>query len=175
MTNWKKAQASQPTNRNKTLTMTEPLLGCDPKEVSPARAGAAFAQEAKRICNDDGVDFTSAWTKCKQLHPELHSRMCEKSPDVAVANSAPPPVPFAQKPFTALAFQLPSNVADDIFSAAFRANGNQAIKVDFKKVFLGLVTYVGMKQKVSAAVARRQVQDDYPNLARMAGESLGQS
>jgi hypothetical protein len=154
--------------------MTNPLLGCDPKEVSPARAGAAFAQFAKQLCADEGVDLTQAWQKAAKLHPDLLARLRENTPAEvpAVANDAPRPAPLAQKQFTALAFQLPSNVDGSVFEAAWRANGNQAIRVDFKKIFLGLVTFIAQKQGVSVAVARRQVQNDYENLARAAGESV---
>jgi hypothetical protein len=48
------------------------------------------------------------------------------------------------------------------------------MKVSPEKVFMGLVAYIAKKQSVNVAVARRQIQDDYPQLAEAAGQSLGQ-
>jgi len=155
--------------------MTNTLLGCDPKEVSPARAGAVFAQFAKKLCTDERIDLTQAWKKAATLHPDLLARLHEDTPAEAapLSNATDRPAPLAQKPFTALAFQLPANVDNSVFEAAWQANGSQSIRVDFKKIFLGLVTFIAQKQSVSADVARRQVQDDYPALARFAGEAVG--
>ena len=86
--------------------------------------------------------------------------MSERPAGEAVANSAPAPAPLAQKAFTAMAFQLPMDVDDSVFEAAWRANGNQSVRANFKKIFMGLVVFIASKQGVSVAVARRQVQDD---------------
>ncbi|HSY20263.1 MAG TPA: hypothetical protein VK815_18100 [Candidatus Acidoferrales bacterium] len=154
--------------------MTNPLLGCDPKEVSPARAGAVFSEFAKNLCTKDGIDFTAAWNKAKELHPDLHARMCEGSakPSTLDNDETPParPAPLAQKAFLLPAFYLPPVTSDEIFSVAWAANGNQSVAVDPKKVFLKLVAYTMQTNGLNAADARRQLQDNFPQLARAAGQ-----
>jgi hypothetical protein len=159
--------------------MTEPLLGCDPKEVSPARAGAAFAEFAKQMATEQNMDLTAAWSRAKKLKPELAARMCERDPVAdaqpgALANDAAMPVPPAAKAFIAAAFHLPQNVDSEVLNQAWRANGSQYVRVDAKKSFLAICTYIMKKQGLSAAAARRQAQEDFPELARYAGEQLPQ-
>jgi len=70
--------------------MTNPLLGCDPKEVSPARAGAVFSEFAKKLSTKSGIGFNAAWSRAKLLHPDLHARLGEKThgADSALIDSA---------------------------------------------------------------------------------------
>jgi len=67
------------------------LLDCDPAEVTPAQAGAAFAAEAQRIAAENGSDMVTAWRKARELHPGVHSRMMEGHSETAaaIANEAP--------------------------------------------------------------------------------------
>lgn len=169
--------------------MTEPLIGCDPREVSPARAGAAFAEFAKQLCIDQGLDLTAAWSKAKKLKPELAARMCDRA-DAALPNAVQvnfgypqavaaspyvgtpaPSAPLAAKPFIAPAFQLPLGVSNDVFTAAWVANGQQSVRVDFKKVVAGVCAALMKSTGQPVAVVRRQMFDEYPNLCRFAGET----
>jgi len=160
--------------------MTEPLLGCDPTEVTPARAGAVFAQEASRMCKDEGIDLTAAWNKTKLLHPELHARMCEKPASAApatLANDLAPVgrVPIASKSLLLPAFNLGPLTSDEDFSTAYAANSFQSVRVDAKKTWLALLTAIMKKQSCTVDVAKRQLQEDQPALARAAGQQLGAS
>jgi hypothetical protein len=149
------------------------LLGGDPTEFSPAQAGAAFAGEVSRLVKEDGVDITKAWSKAKLMHPETHARMCESAnPTTAVANSGPAQtVPFGSKAFLLPKFWLPPNTSDDIFAAAYAANGYQAVSVSAQKVFPAVVAATAKKYGFTVAQARAQVLEAYPQLSRMAGES----
>jgi len=153
--------------------MMNPLLGCDPKEVSPARAGAVFAEFAKNRAAEKGIDLTQAWREAKELHPDLHARLCEAAPTTptTLANTIQTPaIPLASKSLLLPAFHLPPLTSDEVFSAAYRANGNQSSKIDSQKTFMALVAYTIQKLNVNAAAARRQVREDYPELARVAGQ-----
>lgn len=149
--------------------MTSPLLGCDPREVSPARAGAAFSEFAKKLCTEQGIDLTQAWNRAKLLHPDVHARMIEKTPaEPALSNST---VPRTRKAFVAPAFKLPHTVDDDVLEAAWIANGSQSAHVDSQKTFLGISTLYMRKKGLSVSAARRAVQEDFPALARAAGQT----
>ena len=155
--------------------MTDTLCGCDPAEISPARAGAIFSEYAKSLCTSEGLDFTAAWNKAKLLHPELHGRLCQGATSSPLANDTKPAayVPLAQKSFLLPAFYLPPITSDEIFSVAWAANGNQSVTVDPKKIFLKLVAYTMQTRGVNADIARRQMFDDYPQLTRAAGQMPG--
>lgn len=158
--------------------MISPQLGCDPKEVSPARAGAAFSEYAKKLATDRGIDFTQAWNQAKLLEPELHTRMCETTPAGAspLSNGGTPgPAQtdwlLANKPFIATAFHLPANVDNGVLTAAFKGNGNQFVKVSADKVFLAVQTYLMQKNGLTAAIAHGQMLADYPELALFAKQT----
>ena len=160
--------------------MTNLLLGCDPKEVSPARAGATFSEFAKKLATESGIDFTAAWNRAKLLHPDLHARMCEKPPaepaePSALGNSilgAPVP-PGLSKAFQLPLMQLPSDTTDAEFQAAWNANGCKSSPLDAQNVFLALVAFTAGQQNVTVAIARRMVQDRFPGLAAVAGQKVG--
>lgn len=155
--------------------MTNVLLGCDPKEVSPARAGAAFSEFAKKLSTEQGLDFTAAWNRAKLLHPDLHARMCEGAPaDPAALPNGGTPRPLAKtflassKPLVAGAFHLPPDVDDDLLNSAYAANGGQHAKVDPAKVFQGVMIFLMKRDGLTATDARLQMIHDYPELALFA-------
>jgi len=154
----------------------EPLLGTHPDNVTPARAGAVFAQYAKQLCDSEGCDISEAWEKSKLLKPELYARLMSGAPaDDALDNSflarTDLKVPPAMKPFAAPALHLPTNVPDDVLNAAWSANRGQIAKVDSLMTFTGVMKYLMEKRGLSAAAARSEICDNYPDLYRSAGQS----
>jgi len=114
------------------------------------------------------------------MHPELHARMCEKPADDApatLANDLAPVgrVPIASKSLLLPAFNLGPLTSDEDFSTAYAANSFQSVRVDAKKTWLALLTAIMKKQSCTVDVAKRQLQEDQPALARAAGQQLGAS
>lgn len=155
--------------------MIDNLLGCDPREVTPQRAGATFSEFVHATCKDTGRPFSECWTKAKTLHPELFARMCNQDRGQAATVEAPPQstaIPFAQKASILPSLKLPANTSDAVFSTAWMANGAQANKLNAQKVFMALVTTTAIDQKLGIQVARRTVKDTYPELTAAAGETI---
>jgi hypothetical protein len=169
-------QTDVPTDKNKNnMAKFSKLLGGDPAEFTPAQAGAAFASETSRMVREEGLDLTKAWAKAKMMHPEVHARMCEAAnPTSVVSNDDPmptlPPVPTGSKSLRLPAFHLPPTTSNEIFTVAWRANGNQSMSVNSQAVFHALVVYFAKTQSVPVATAQRMVVDEYPELARKAGQ-----
>ncbi len=164
--------------------MTNTLIGCDPKEVSPARAGAAFSEFAKKLATEQGMDFTAAWNRAKLIHPDLHARMCEganpdssAAPKAALTNAAGTPQPpiktvlAAAKPLVAGAFHLPPNVDEELLNMAYTANGGQWLRVDASKVFMGVQMFMMKSKGLKPTDARLQVIQDFPELALFAKQT----
>lgn len=148
------------------------LLGGDPAEFTPAQAGAAFSGEVSRLVREDGLDLNAAWKKAKLMHPETHARLCEgANPTTAIANERQPVIPLASKALILPQFKLPAATSDEIFKAAYAANGYQSMRVDLQKVFMALVSYTMQTQKVPSASARSMVIEAYPDLAKAAGQT----
>ena len=150
------------------------LLGQDAQAVTPAQAGAAFSEEAKRIAREQNVDLSQAWQIAKRLHPEAHARLCEGAlPSVTLDNEkrmATPPPQGAGKALYLAAMELPPDTTDDEFAVCWRANGNRPRPLKAQNVFLALIAYLAGKQGCSIAVARDMAQDRFPDLAKAAGE-----
>jgi hypothetical protein len=90
-----------------------------------------------------------------------------------LANSIQTPaVPLASKLLLLPAFHLPPTTSDEVFSVVYRANGNQSMKIDSQKIFMALVSYTIQKTGLKVADARCQVREDYPELARVAGQMV---
>lgn len=170
------AVPTTPTPASQGNGFVEPLLGCNPQEVSPARAGAVFAQYARGLCDTENCDLTTAWNKAKILKPELFARLQEGNAENSTLQNEDKPkvqaVPLASKAFVAAQFSLPTNVDNGIFEAAWKANGSQSERVNSQNIFHGLVVYYATKSRQTVESARRQVIDDFPALARAAGQTI---
>jgi hypothetical protein len=162
------------------------LLQLDTDSVTPARAAAVFLAEVNRLVREQGMDLSSAWKVVSTCEPDLYDRLKQDPQADGEANGevlgngalgapALPAAPMARKAFIAPAFHLPLNVSDHVFDVAWQANGRQGVTVDSRKIFLALCTDL-MKQKgVRVADARRELQENYPQLCRAAGQTLGVS
>jgi hypothetical protein len=53
------------------------LLNGDPQDFTPAQCGAQFAQEARRISDEQKIDLPAAWRAARLLHPDVHARLCQ--------------------------------------------------------------------------------------------------
>jgi hypothetical protein len=148
------------------------LLGRDAQEVTPQHAGAAFAEEAKRIALEQNIDLSEAWQRAKKLHPECHARLCEGAqPTVSLANSATiPPAPLGKELYLPM-FKLPPTTTDDEFAAAWRGNGGRVQPLNAPNVLMALVTFTAKTKKVSVTAARDIVLEKFKTLAAAAGEA----
>ena len=158
---------TQPT----TLQTVSKVTTADVSAMTPSRAGALFAEAVRKIMAEQDLTLTAAWSKTKLLYPELTARMCDNGA-AALANDDPqlPAVPLASKAFLLPLFYLPQNTSDDLFTAAFRANRSQTLRVNSKDIWTGVAVYLMKTQGLSADNAHRQMRDDYPQLARAAGQ-----
>lgn len=145
------------------------LLGRDAQEVTPQQAGAAFAEEAKRIAREQNIDLAEAWAIARRLHPEAHARLCEGAqPTTTLANAAALPVPIP----TAVNIEklgLPVDATLEEFSAAYRANRNSAEGRKSNILFEALKKLVWDKYGGSEQDARKRTAKRFPILAKEAG------
>lgn len=153
---------------------TSKLLGCDPQEVSPARAGAVFAEGAKALAEKDNTDLTAAWRKMKALEPDLHARMTqtgEQSESAAVANAAPAQVFVPKNKDVLLPMMgLPADTTDGEFAAIVRGNGGTRAPLNAKGAWPYLTAHIATRDGVSQAAARSTAIDKFRSLAQAAGE-----
>jgi pyruvate/2-oxoglutarate dehydrogenase complex dihydrolipoamide acyltransferase (E2) component len=147
------------------------LLGCDPQEVSPPRAGAVFAEAAKNLAEEQGIDLTAAWRKMKALEPDLHARMTQRDENdsTPVANAAQVFVPRNKATFLPT-LGLPADTTDDEFAAIVRANGGTRMPLKARTIFPALVAAVAKEKAISVALARRDVLARFKDLSKDAGE-----
>jgi hypothetical protein len=159
--------------------MFSKLLQLDTNDVTPARAAATFQKEVSRLVREDGLSLSDAWAQVKTLEPDLLARISAKNP--GADSSALPngdgwrvPTPFSavasNKADIARKFLLPANVDEALIKAAWRGNGSQYASVDFIKVFLGVQTQLMQTTGLSSDLARRQMYEDFPALAKTANQ-----
>jgi hypothetical protein len=155
--------------------MFSKLLQLDTDVVTPARAAAAFQAEVSRLVREQGLSLSDAWQQVKSSEPELYARISAKpaapAPSTLANSFQNPPVPLAQKSLLLPAFHLDPNTPDNVFSVAYQANGNRAINVDSKKVFLALLANTMKTQGVNVGAARRMLCEEQPLLARAADQT----
>lgn len=146
------------------------LLGRDAQEVTPAQAGAWFAEEAKRIALKQNIDLAKAWQIAKKLHPEAHARLCEGAqPTVTMANAAMQPIGIPSVA-NLKKLGLPPDASYEEWITAYRANGNETEKRASAVIFNALKKLVG---GATEEIARKRTAERFPVLAKDLEMDLG--
>ena len=90
---------SNPQNKAKTNEiMKSKLLGCDPQNVSQARAAAVFRAEVMRLVMNEKMTLDAAWAQVKATEPDLAARMSERRPVRRWPIARPRPRHWPKKP-----------------------------------------------------------------------------
>lgn len=164
------------------------LLGQDAGNVSPKTARKHFDDEVQRLIEQDGSgkpenfgdDFSTAWNKAKDMHPECFDRMlCKTEPEIQqdMEQSMPLPnalgglkAPRTGKALILPALGLPTDATDAEYDVAWTSNGGQHQERKSDAILTGLIAHLMSKNNWSVDQAKREAATRYPELWKAAGD-----